>query len=173
MGNSLIIPETDILIATVVYLVERGVNPYQFSIPRGKGIDTDSTKSKLEKAFNSIGISPAFSNSGADVLAINEKEWWHIECKGAGSGKGQTQRNNFDRALSSVVSYYGEDSSKLPEQFKGTAQYLGLSLPATDVYLRELSRRVRQPLRQTLNLWVLLYDLETKRIRNVEPSQDF
>lgn len=173
MVNSLIIPETDILIATVVYLVERGLNPYQFSIPRGKGIDTDSTKSKLEKAFNNIGISPVFSNSGADVLAINEKEWWHIECKGAGSGKEQTQRNNFDRALSSVVSYYGEDNSKLPVRFKGTGQYLGLSLPATDVYLRELSRRVRQPLRQTLNLWVLLYDLETKKIRNVAPSQDF
>lgn len=130
-------------------------------------------RANLKKLLIALEYLQPISNSGADVLAINEKEWWHIECKGAGSGKGQTQRNNFDRALSSVVSYYGEDSSKLPEQFKGTAQYLGLSLPVTDVYLRELSRRVRQPLRQTLNLWVLLYDLETKRIRNVEPSQDF
>jgi hypothetical protein len=173
MENSLIIPETDILIATVIYLVERGVNPYQFSVPRGKGIDTDSTKNKLENAFKSIGISPTFSNSGADVLAISEKEWWHIECKGAGSGKAQTQRNNFDRALSSVVSYYGNESLRLPEQFRDTVQYLGLSLPATDLYLRELTRRVRKPLRQRLNLWILLYDLKTKKIRCIEPNQEF
>ena len=158
MKNSLIIPETDILIFTVIYLVERGVTPYQFSIPRGKGIDNYSAKNKFLNVFKNIGISPTFSNSGADVLAISEKEWWHIECKGAGTGKSQTQRNNFDRALSSVVSYYGEERSRLPEQFKDTVQYLGLSLPATDMYLRELTSRVRQPLRQMTSLWILLYN---------------
>jgi len=173
MENTFIIPETDILIATIVFLVERGVSPYQFSIPRGKGIDSNSTKHKIEKAFENIGISPTFSNSGADILAINEKEWWHVECKGAGTGKAQTQRNNFDRALSSVVSYYGEDSAKLPKQFRGAVQHLALSLPATAGYLREITRRVRKSLRQRLNLWVLLYNSDTKKIQAVEPSQEF
>ena len=173
MQNSLIVPETEILIATVIYLVERGVSPYQFSVPRGKGIDTNSTKNKLENAFRNIGLSPNFSNSGADILALSEKEWWHIECKGSGTGKAQTQRNNFDRALSSVVSYYGEVTSRLPEQFRNTVQHLGLSLPATDLYLRELTRRVRKPLRQRLNLWILLYDLKTKKIKCIEPNHDF
>jgi len=172
MQNSLIVPETEILIATVIYLVERGVSPYQFSVPRGKGIDTNSTKTKLEDAFKNIGLSPNFSNSGADVLALSEKEWWHIECKGAGSGKAQTQRNNFDRALSSVVSYYGEETSRLPEQFRNSVQYLGLSLPATDLYLRELTRRVRKPLRERLNLWILLYDPKTKKIKCIEPNHN-
>jgi len=172
MQNSFIVPETEILIATVIYLVERGVSPYQFSVPRGKGIDTQSAKNKLKNAFRKIGLPPSFSNSGADILALSEKEWWHIECKGAGSGKAQTQRNNFDRALSSVVSYYGEETSRLPEQFRNTVQHLGLSLPTTDLYLRELTRRVRKPLRQRLNLWILLYDIRTKKIRCVEPNHD-
>jgi hypothetical protein len=172
MQNSFIIPETEILIATVIFLVEKGVTPYQFSVPRGKGIDTNSTKIKLEDAFKNIGLSPYFSNSGADILALSEKEWWHIECKGVGSGKSQTQRNNFDRALSSVVSYFGEETSKLPEQYKNAVQYIGLSLPATELYLRELTRRVRRPLRERLNLWILLYDLKTKKIKGIEPNHD-
>ena len=172
MLASPIVPETDIIISTVIYLVQRGVTPYHFSIPQGRGIDTQETKKKLEDVYRGININPTFSSDGADILALSEKEWWHIECKGAGSGKPQTQRNNFDRALSSVVSYYGEDNSKLPEKFSGAIQYLGLVLPATDQYIRELKRRVRKPLRQTLNLWILLYDIDSGKIRDIEPNQE-
>jgi len=119
MLASSIVPETDVLISTVIYLVQRGVTPYHFSIPRGRNIDTQEAKRKLDAAFRATNINPSFSSDGADILALSEKEWWHIECKGAGSGKPQTQRTNFDRALSSVVSYYGEDNSKLPEKFSG------------------------------------------------------
>ena len=173
MIASSIIPETDVLISTVIYLVKRGVTPYHFSIPRGRGVDTQEAKRKLDDAFKATNISPSFSNEGADILALSEKEWWHIECKGAGSGKSQTQRNNFDRALSSVVSYYGEDNSKLPKKFDSAIQYLGLALPATDHYIRELKRRVRKPLRQKLNLWILLYDIDSGKIKDIEPNQEF
>ena len=172
MIASSIVPETDVMISTVIYLVQRGVRPYHFSIPRGRGIDTQGTKRKLEDAFRAININPSFSSDGADILALSEKEWWHIECKGAGSGKSQTQRNNFDRALSSVVSYFVEDNSKLPEKFRGTNQFLGLALPATDQYIRELQRRVKKPLRETLNLWILLYDINSGQIKDIAPNQE-
>ena len=172
MLASSIVPETDVLISTVIYLVQRGVKPYHFSIPRGRGIDTQGAMRKLDDAFRATNFNPSFSSDGADILALSEKEWWHIECKGAGSGKPQTQRTNFDRALSSVVSYYGEDNSKLPEKFSGAIQYLGLALPATDQYIRELKRRVRKPLRQRLNLWILLYDIDSEKIRDIEPNHE-
>ena len=99
MLASSIVRETDVLISTVIYLVQRGVTPYHFSIPRGLSVDTQEAKRKLDDAFRATNINPSFSSDGADILALSEKEWWHIECKGAGSGKSQTQRNNFDRAL--------------------------------------------------------------------------
>lgn len=173
MKNSQIVQETDVLIATIVYLVQRGVQPYQFSIPRGKGIDTESAKRRISDAFKAIEPQPRFSNEGADIVAISEKEWWHIECKGAGSGKAQTQRNNFDRALASVVSYFGEDKNSLPEQFHDAEQYLGLALPTSPHYLKELKRRIRKPLRERLNLWVLLYDPQSDSMRSIPPNSHY
>ncbi|MCK4347850.1 MAG: hypothetical protein KAW47_04460 [Thermoplasmatales archaeon] len=172
MDNSQIVQETDVLIATIVYLVERGVHPYRFSIPRGKGIDTESAKNRIVNASKAIGQEPSFSSQGPDISAISEKEWWHVECKGAGSGKAQTQRTNFDRALASVVSYY-EDKTSSPEPYQDAIQYLGLALPATHHYLRELKKRVRKPLRKKLNLWVLLYEIQTHLIRSISPDKNY
>jgi len=104
-------------------------------------------------------------------LSISDSEWWIIECKGAGLGKSQTQRNNFDRALASVVSYFEESPQGLGAEHQGATVCLGLALPATRAYLNELRRRVRSPLRKRLNLWVLLYELESKKIRAVPPAE--
>jgi len=49
--NSLIIPETEVLIATVIYLLQRGLIPYHFSVPRCKGIKTESYKKILDDTF--------------------------------------------------------------------------------------------------------------------------
>lgn len=172
MNFSELVPETDVLISTVIYLVQRGLTPYQISVPRGQGIEHQKTKKKLKDAFDEINVRPKFSNSGADILAISEKEWWHVECKGVGSGKPQTQRNNFDRALSSVVSYFGEDNSGLPGKFSSAIQYLALALPSTDLYIRELKRRVRKPLRERINLFILLYNISSNKILAIEPNQE-
>ncbi len=173
MSNSIIVPETDIFIATVGFLLQRGVIPYHFSIPKGKGIDTKSLKKKLEDGSKALGINPSFIRDGADMIALSEKEWWHIECKGSGGGKPQTQTAKFHIVLSSVVSHYGEDKSILPERCRSADQYLGLSIPETKQYLNELNRRVKRPLRQRLNLWVLLYDISTRTIRAIEPNQEY
>ena len=83
----------------------------------------------------------------------------------------QTQRNNFDRALASVVSYFEETPQGVPAEFENATVCLGLALPATQAYLNELKRRVRLPLRKRLNLWVLLYELETSAIKAISPEE--
>lgn len=169
----LIIREGDILVAATVFLVQRGLVPYQFSVAAGRGLNNTDTIKRLRDAFASIGHpSPDFTGNGADILAVSEEEWWAIECKGSGAGQPQTQRNNFDRALASVVSYYEEKPRGLPANFANATVFIGLALPATKAYLNELRRRVRTPLRKRLNLWVLLYQPDSKLIRAVSPEED-
>ena len=169
------VEENDVLYATVQFLIkERRTLPYRISLATGRGIDSEPTKAKIKKLYGPTGREPEFVGSGPDIVAASESEWWYVECKGAGAGKPSTQRNNFDRALASVVSYY-EDSPQVPpgcpgleEWARGSTVFLGLALPATPEYLKQLEKRVRPPLRQRLNLWVLLY--EHSSIRAVAPS---
>jgi hypothetical protein len=153
----LIIREGDVLVAATVFLVQRGLVPFQFSVAAGRGLNNTDTFKRLRDAFASIGHpSPDFIGNGADILA----------------GQPQIQRNNFDRALASVVSYYEEKPQGLPANFENATVFIGLALPATKAYLNELRRRVRTPLRKRLNLWVLLYQPESKLIRAVSPEED-
>ena len=168
-----IVPESDVLVAVTEYLVtRRKVLPYQFSLATGKGIDNSTLTEWLKQLFASVGQSPTFSGNGADIIACSSLEWWQIECKGAGSGKVQTQRNNFDRALASVVSYFEkEPPAILKEKFPTISPFLGLALPATGKYLSELKSRVRQPLREQLNLWILLYNPINREISVISPDE--
>lgn len=169
-----IIQEIDVLLATTVFLVERGIKPYRFSIAKGKGIDRESAKEQIWEVIISKGIRPVyFHEKGQDIIGVSETEWWQVECKGSGKGVQSTQENNFGRALASVVSYYEEETRELPkqyEQYRNAQPYLGLALPASPAYLKELKRKVRQSLRKRLNLWVLLYEPESKSIRAVSPE---
>ena len=167
------ISEGEVLLATTEYLItEPKLLPYQFSVASRKDVDRSSTKIKLKDLPTGMPREPEFTGSGQDIIAVSEKEWWCVECKGVGTGKPQTQRNNFDRALASVVSYY-EDRPDTPSQWdeyvKDSRVFLGLALPASTQYLKELERRVRSPLRQRLNLWILLY--ERSKIRAVAPVE--
>jgi len=176
-AGHLIVPEIDVLVATVAFLKERGVTCYKISVARGRGIDKRAAEASAWAALgDDISHSYPFSSEGADILGISETEWWNVECKGSGTGVSQTQRNNFDRALASTVSYYEEKPSNLPvkyAQYENARPYLGLALPASKAYLNELKRRVRLPLRKTLNLWILLYDLNSKKIRAVSPEEGY
>lgn len=173
MATEPVIAEPEVLIATTVFLVERGVLPYRFSVAAGRGIDTADATGRLNRAFTGLRLSPRFVGHGADILGISDTEWWTIECKGSGTGKPQTQRNNFDRALASVVSYFEEHPQNVPDAQKSLKVCLGLALPATRDYLNELHRRVRSPLRRRLNLWVLLYELPSRKIRAVSPDDSY
>lgn len=180
-----IVPEIDVLIASVIWLwKQRKVIPLQFSLAKGKGINVKSDEKSLRDKLKAAGVpdpsdirkelgisSPSqfLLSSGQDIIGIggfSPQEIWQIECKGAGSGKKSTQRNNFDRALASVVCYYTDD-------FQGFKTYLGLALPSTSEYMSELRNRLRKPLRRQLNLWVLLYNPNTKMICFVAPDDDY
>jgi len=178
MTNYQVIQEIDVLVATTVFLKERGVKPYRISVPKGKGIDKTSAEKQIWQVLTSNSTPDVypFSEKGPDIIGISETEWWQVECKGSGAGKAPTQRNNFDRALASVVSYYEEETKGLPkqyEQYRNAQPYLGLALPASPEYLKQLNKRVRQPLRKRLNLWILLYEPEPKIIKAVSPADNY
>lgn len=175
----MIVPEIDVLIGCSLWLYQRGAVPVSFSIASGHGIDLNRDKQRLLAALESGGVSTSiggFRQGGPDVIAISESEFWQIECKGAGQGKQSTQRNNFDRALASVVSYFTDQSPHLPGKFSilNTAKpFLGLALPTTSDYLAQLQKRVLSPLRKHLNLWVLLYDPKSHTIIPVSPDESY
>ncbi len=171
-----IVEESTVLKKTTDFLINRGVIPYRFSVARGRGINSSEVLSSISQKFASAGINPVFSASGADIEGISEKEWWRIECKGSGSGTSQTQRNNFDRALASVVTYFELPPYTLlsnSEEVKNAKLFLGLALPASPHYLRELKQRVRPSLRMHLNLWILLYDPVLESVKDFAPNHEF
>jgi len=178
MTHYQIVKEIDVLLETIDFLLDRGVKPYRISSPKGKGIDRQSDEQRIWQVLTSNDI-PAvypFSDEGPDIVGISATEWWQVECKGSGAGKAQTQRNNFDRALASVVSYYEKEAKKLPKNYQGWSKaqpYWGLALPASRAYPNELKKRVRQPLRKVLNFWVLLYETESEKIRAVSPEDSY
>lgn len=178
MMTPYIIPEIDILISVAHFLIGRNVKPYQFSVARGKGIDHNLSYDRIvgEIVLHYLIKPVSFENKGPDIIGVSQDEWWQIECKGSGEGKSSTQRNNFDRALASVVSYYTDHTDQLPKEYKDYSNarpYLGLALPSSFKYMDELKRRVRQPLRKALNLWVLLYEPESKKIKAVYPDHNY
>lgn len=168
-----IIPEGEVLLGTLRYLLKRQAIPFQVSVPTGQEIDTNQIKKKVAEIFANVDFNPDFVGSGPDVVAVSESEYWIVECKGTGKGQSSTQRNNFDRALASTVSYYEDNPPNPPGWAKNASIFLGLALPNTKQYLNELKRRVRSPLRKRLNLWVLLFDTESKQIKEIPPDADY
>lgn len=183
METETVTPEIDVLVAVAVWLRHRKVLPYQFSIAHGRDIDVEAAKSQLNTALDKEGIPGElrwFVRDGPDITAISRSEYWQIECKGAGTGKRGTQRNNFDRALASAVSYYTESPPDFAKEgltafavFNSARPVLGLALPGTHDYMSELKRRVKKPLRKALNLWVLLYDRSERTVRGIVPEDDY
>ena len=170
------IPEIDVLIATSLWLWNRRVTPVQFSIAKGQGIDFQANKTRLIEVLDDAGISDKLQNfvaSGPDIVAVSAKEYWQIECKGAGTGKPSTQRNNFDRAIASVVSYFIDKVEGFPVAFSEVKPVLGLALPRTQAYLSLLNSRVPVALRKQLNLWVLLYDQHDSVIQAFAPDENW
>jgi hypothetical protein len=172
MDADLIVPEPDVLVAATCFLIDRDVVPYRFSVASGRGIDSIGATEKLQRAFAAIGRRPEFTGRGADVVGVSDSEWWAIECKGSGTGQAPTHRNNFDRALASVVSYYEDGPpAEVGARYANARVYLGLALPRATGYVNELRKRVRSPLRMRLNLWVLLYDPTSQELMAVPPQE--
>ena len=164
------------LIAVARWLwIEKRVLPINFSIARGQGIDTEQSRCRLEAAMASLEIPEGlkkyryFTGTGPDIEGLSKDEYWKIECKGLGSGKSSTHRNNFDRALSSAVSYYEDHEDDRPDHKPIT----GLALPNAPVFESLLKSKVRRPLRKRLSLWILLYNADDRSITPIEPTSDY
>ncbi|NWF76404.1 MAG: hypothetical protein HXY53_07550 [Nitrospirae bacterium] len=122
--------ENTILVKTTKWLVSKGYVLKKISVPRGKGYNRD-IKSVIEIELKDAGYTERiyFSSDSADIIAENKDEIWKVECKGIGFGKTQTNRNNFDRALASVVTYFNEEAKQ---------QVLALAIPNVLPYLQQL-----------------------------------
>ena len=175
MLGKVIVTEPQVLLATLVWLLKRRVLPYRFSISGGTREERESLKADILKwyagAFKTLD-KPVFSQGGPDIEAISSSELWRIECKGIGKGSPQTQSSKFNDALAGAVSYYTDKTEEIGPDLKERALFLGLALPDTDKYMKELKRRVRNPLRQRLNLWILLFEMGTGKIRPISPEEE-
>ena len=135
------VPEPDVLIAVVKWLHSSGWQLERVST---------RNKSKVETELAAVGISINnidFRREGEDIRARQGDNLWRIECKGLSSGKPETVKNNFDRAVASTVSYYTQRDGLR----------LGLALPEAYEYDKFLRSKLPQALRTAINLWILLY----------------
>lgn len=158
------IPEIEILVAAVKWLHSSGWTIEHVSIPHGQGIDSISSKAKLQTELALLGIQDGtvrFVSKGEDVRAKKGNILWRIECKGLGTDlPSSTVRNNFDRALASTVSYYD----------RSEGLRLGIALP--EEYFKFVKNRLPRALRIALNMWVFLYVRSDNEIYEFTPNQE-
>jgi hypothetical protein len=172
--REIVVPEVDVLIAASLWLWHLKALPVQFSIATGQGIDSKGDQDRLVKALDSAGVPSklrSFVSSGPDIVAISSSRAWQVECKGAGAGKQPTQRNNFDRAVASVVSYYTDTSPIDIPELRDATPTLGLAFPGTRDYLALAKTQLPLALRGRLNIWLLIYEPSSSTIRPIEPNQ--
>ena len=109
--------ELEVLIATTVWLLRDGWTVEAISVAGGCGLaHVDYQKEEVRKAFKAENVpfyDRLFKPRGPDIVARSHEGIWKIECKGLGKGKAQTHRNNFDRAVASVMSYFDNPSTRL------------------------------------------------------------
>lgn len=78
------------------------------------------------------------------------------ECKGYSNSRSQTQRNNFDRALASCVTYFGDKNNLR----------IGLAVP--DFYKTVIQKRIPLALRETLRMSIFLFNADDYTIKHYE-----
>jgi hypothetical protein len=166
--------ETDVLIATADWLHRNGWS-IRIVSPGGPG-NKHAREERVRLAFKERGVpfretstsvpeiveGIGFVTRGPDIVAKKDSDRWKTECKGRGTGKPPTLRNNLDRALASAVSYYDQSENL----------QVGLALPAGDTEMDYLRTRVPSALRRKLNLWVFLYDSKRDAVNAIQPGQD-
>ena len=166
------ISDNEVLITAALWLKKvRKCNLF-FCVPgRNKGLFRNNGD-ELCKELTKAGVPKKnihIKTEGPDIRAESEKECWIVGCKGAAGGKDSTQRANFEQALTSIVSHH-----KKGPNIKTTINY-ALALPVTQIYTDQLIKRVGKPLREQLNLWVLLllFDPRIKKIELVRPDEEY
>ena len=171
-----IVPENKVLITTAIWLKKERKCEIFFCFPtRSRGLDDKRNANQLTDALTDAGV-PArnicIRTEGADIMAKSSamQEVWQVECIGAGGGSPATQHTHFDRGLESIFSHCDGSITS-----KGVKINYALALPETTIYIDLLQKRVRKPLREQLNLWVLIltFDPYIKDIQSIPPEEDY
>lgn len=164
--TSKLVDEIEVIAKTAVWLAKEGYKLAAISIPKIQHMSPEEQKNYLITTLKSARCEPVelnFYSDGPDIIAEKEDICLKVECKGLGKGKSTTHRNNFDRALASVVSYYdGTDNI-----------HLGLAFPDAPDYVRHLSKRVPDELRKTINIWIFLLSEDGQDLRVFSPESRF
>lgn len=146
--------ELEVLIATLVWLVRNGWTVEAISVAGGHGLlSIEDQKEEVRKTLIRETASLdrlVFKAKGPDIIARSREGVWKIECKGLGQGKAQTHRNNFDRAVASVMSYFDDSSTRL-----------GLALANDYLWAYNFQHRLPLALREATNLWIFLLEKHT------------
>jgi hypothetical protein len=169
------VPELDVLVAAMRWLNARGIRPVCASISKGSEAGRNADRERLLAAMRELDVpheNCRISPDGPDLVALGNGELWVVECKGEGAGVGSTQRNNFDRALSSAVSYYGTTPYGIASDII-QRRLIALALPATERYKHELKRRVGRALRERLDMWVLLLEPGAGSMTGIAPNEEY
>ena len=102
------VSELDVLIATSQWLHERSWMIDAVSLANGQVLRIGEQKARVKQAYHEGGIpfdeATLFNNRGPDIIARSGMNIWKIECKGMATVRPQTHKNNFDRALASLMS---------------------------------------------------------------------
>jgi hypothetical protein len=157
-----LISEVDVLYATSIWLIKNDWRLDKISFPKGQEIKLNDQLQFFKDTWkaDSLVIPPTltFPTNGPDIIATKGIIKWKIECKGYGRGVSSTLRNNFDRALSSCVSYFDD----------GANVKLGLALP--DYYKIDIQKRAPIALRMALKMSIFLYNTTTHVVDYFEPD---
>ena len=144
------VPENDVLTGIAIWLHSQGWQIRHVSIASGQKIAMNAQKQKMKSNFVSAGIpfdTLNFIRKGPDIEAIKEDNIWKIECKGLGDVQPETLKNNFDRAVASVVSYYDRSSGLRT----------GLAFPEVEGYMKLIQNKLPRALREAISLWLFIY----------------
>ena len=158
------VSELNVLIATCRWLHQNGWQIDSVSPATGYGLPAIAQqKDEVRSAFNGAHIPfqdrTLFRPKGPDSLARSGRGIWKFECKGIAPAEPQTHRNNFDRALASVVSYF--DAPQLR---------IGLALAGDYLWEYRFGERLPQSLREAIGLWLFLMEKDTACA--FEPTED-
>jgi hypothetical protein len=156
------VSEFDILLATIRWLLEKGWRVDSVSIaPSSELASMQERKEEVKRLLRAASWSldeDGFRPIGPDIVAGTNGGIWKFECKGLGRGKPRTHRNNFDRAVASVVSYYD-----------GPDIRLGLSIAEDYLWKYNFGKRLPTALRESIGLWLFLYNPQRKEVYHFEP----
>ncbi len=157
------VSEFEVLKATIVWLHRNGWSIESISVATGSGLPAiEQLEEQLRRGLETAGmpfLETLHRREGPDIVAHSHEGVWKIECKGLAPGKPPTHRNNFDRAVASVVSYFDSPQTRL-----------GLALANDYLWQYNFGKRLPCALREAINLWVLLYENET--IYPYEPTEE-